>query len=357
MPQTCGTCRSSITDGDAFCQTCGSPVASAYSLDVLPESPDPAIAAVPTGGLPSWATPGRTGGLPSAPVTTAVPSAAAAPSGANETYMGARLQYKVPPEPTFDPLGNGRFLAQVGLRAALYILTYWLVSTVILVIFFVADIGSIANSLSSNAGTVNQFGDTVAPVSSSPINGFGDFLLVVLALFSLAMAISFWFTKIPILLSEWKLTVDGKAAATPMVFSHIAAVLYQRGTPIAPMRVQRFRLPQTGLRDYLELHSDMFYGYVACFGYGQDLYIGWTFWSKLSPIRYVFMFIARLWQSAFNRGSDLHVMLRYDSARALREVIHSATREGVDVAVGRLDAHGQGIIGSAIPVAEYAGTR
>jgi hypothetical protein len=68
------------------------------------------------------------------------------------------------------------------------------------------------------------------------------------------------------------------------------------------------------------------------------------------------MFIARIFQSLFGRGSDLYISLRYDSARALRETIHSATREGVDVAVGRLEALGQGIVGSAIPVTEHAVT-
>jgi hypothetical protein len=53
---------------------------------------------------------------------------------------------------------------------------------------------------------------------------------------------------------------------------------------------------------------------------------------------------------------DLFVSLRYDSARALRETIRSATREHVDVAAERLEARGHGIIGSAIPVTEHAGT-
>ena len=39
------------------------------------------------------------------------------------------------------------------------------------------------------------------------------------------------------------------------------------------------------------------------------------------------------------------------------ETMHSATREGVDVAVGRVEAQGQGIIGTAIPVAEHAVAR
>ncbi len=101
----------------------------------------------------------------------------------------------------------------------------------------------------------------------------------------------------------------------------------------------------------------MFYGYVACFPYGHDLYIGWTFWVRISPFRYLCMFVARIWQSLVNRGSDLYTSLRYDTARAMRETIHSATREGVDVAVGRVEAQGHGIIGTAVPVVEHAVTR
>lgn len=351
MPQTCTYCRSSINDGDAFCQNCGRPVTSTNELDVLAENPAPAIAAVPSGGLP-WAAPARAGGLPSAPITRAAPSAAASPSGANDAYMGARLQYRVPPEPSFDPLGNAKFLGQMGMRAALYGLAYALGTTVLGILFLLTNFEGIFGSLTSSS-SVSEFG-TAAP--SPGINGFGNFLIVVWFLFVLVLIICFWLLKIPIQLSEWKLTVDGKATAAPSVFGHITAVLYERRTPIAPMRVHRFRLPKTATaKDYLELNSDIFYGYVACFPYGTDLYIGWTFWSKLSPFRYVVMFVTRLWQSLFNRGSDLHVSLRYDSARALREVIHSTTREGVDVAIGYIEARGQGIIGSVIPVDERQG--
>jgi hypothetical protein len=358
MAQTCSYCRSSMNNGDVFCQTCGRQAPSANGLEMLPESPEPAVAAVPTGSLPSWASSGHSGGLPSAPPTRSVPSAAAAPGGANEMYMGRRLVYSTTPEPTFDPLGNSRFLAYMWQRLAMYALVGGLVSSVLFFLFIVSDVGTFVSYVSNSANnSVNEFGGTVASAGSgSPVNGFAGFLAVVFILFGLVMTLCFWFLKIPIQLSEWKLTVDGKAGAAPMVFNHIATVLYGRRTPIEPMRVQRFRLPQTGMRDYLELHSHIFYGYVACFPYGQDLYIGWTFWSRLSPFRYVCMFIARIFQTLFGRGNDLYISLRYDSARALRETIHSATREGVDVAVGRLEAFSQGIVGSAIPVTEHAGT-
>jgi hypothetical protein len=355
MAQTCSYCRSSISDGDAFCQICGRPApAPANGLDMLAPTPEPPVAAVATGRQPSWPPRGGTGGLPSAPPTRGVQSAAA--GGYSDPYVASRLTYTIPAEPTFDPLGSSRFLTQVLLRAALYFLTYVAAFTVIGFLFFATNYQAITSPITNSANSISAFSGAATATPSPGVNGFGYFLMVILFLLNLALTLSFWFLRVPIQLSEWKLTVDGKAAAAPMVFSHIAAVLYERGTPIAPMRVERFQLPGTGTRDYLELHSDIFYGYVACFAYGQDLYIGWTFWSKISPIRYVFMFLARLWQSLINRGSDLYIALRYDSARALRETIHSATREGVDVAVGRMEAQGQGIVGSAVlPVSEHAG--
>ena len=307
-----------------------------------------AVAAVPAGALPSWAAPARTG----RPAGSAACERAERGGGrVGRSVCCRRLTYSPILEPSFDPLGSSRFLVQVLIRAALYGLAYALGATVIGVLFLLTNFKNLTAPFSNS---VNNFGG-VSAAPSSGVNGFGDFLLFVWFLFALALVICFWFLKIPIQLSEWKLTVDGKAGAAPSVFSHVAAVMYKRQTPIAPMRVHRFRLPATGTRDYLEMHSHIFYGYVACFPYGQDLYIGWTFWSKLFPIRFVFMFIARIWQSLFNHGNDLNVSLRYDSARALREVIHSATRQGVDVAVGRLEAQGQGIIGTVIPMDERPG--
>src|SRR6185437_7466689 len=101
MPQTCTYCQSSIDDGDAFCQVCGRPTASANGSDVIAENPEPVIAAVPAGvptaGLPSWASPAGTGGLPSPVPARSRSSAAAAPGGANDVYMGRRLTYSAPP--------------------------------------------------------------------------------------------------------------------------------------------------------------------------------------------------------------------------------------------------------------------
>jgi hypothetical protein len=54
------------------------------------------------------------------------------------------------------------------------------------------------------------------------------------------------------------------------------------------------------------------------------------------------MVVARIWDVITQRGNDLYVTLRYESAKALRESMHSAVREGIDVAAGRVAAQGQG---------------
>jgi hypothetical protein len=248
----------------------------------------------------------------------------------NATYTGMRLMYSPIPEPTFDPLFNWRFAVQMAVR-------YWLYGWVYL---FGALAGIVICGLIALAGGIAA----------------GVTLFVIAAVVAgLVLSCCFWFLTIPIQLSEWKFSVDRKAAAAPIVFDHIAWVLRERETPLDQMQVRRLRLPGDGVRDYLELRRGIFAGYVACFPYGQDLYVGWTFWVRLSPFRWICMVIARIWQSITNRGSDLYTSLRYDSARAMRESMHSATREGVDVAIGRLTGQGHGIVGSTMSLVETAG--
>ena len=245
--------------------------------------------------------------------------------------MGMRLQYQTTPEPTFDPIGNVRFLFQMWVRSALYSVVY----------LFGAFVGLIICG--------------IIALVALPV-GLTLFVIAAVVVW-LVLAICFWFLKIPIQLSEWKISLDNKAAAVPMVFDHIAWVLRGRAVPLDSLQVRRLNLPGEGRRDYLELRHGIFTGYVACFAYGQDLYVGWTFWITLSPFRYVIMIVTRIWHSLFNRGSDLYTSFRYDSARAMRETMHSAAREGVDVAIGELAGQGHGVVGSVISVAESAGYR
>jgi len=155
----------------------------------------------------------------------------------------------------------------------------------------------------------------------------------------------------PALLSEWKFSVPEKAAAAPVTFEHIAWAFRRHETPLDLIQVRRLRLPGDQSRDYLELRRGLFTGFIACFGYGRDLYVGWTFYLRISPLRFLLMAVARLWQTLMRHGSELYVTLRFDYARAMREAMHSIAHEGVEVAMGQARPQGQGTVGSAVQVA------
>ena len=180
------------------------------------------------------------------------------------------------------------------------------------------------------------------------LHSFGVFRLWYIcgALVSLLFFLLYWLIPVPAQLSEWKYLVDGKAAVAPVIFDHIAWTLQQRKTPLDEAKVRKLKLAGGEARDYLEIRRALFSGLICCFPYGEDLYVGWTFWLRISPLRCLLMFLVRLWQILMRRGTDLYVTLRYDYAKAMREAMHNSARQGVDVAIGESHAEGQGTMGS-----------
>jgi hypothetical protein len=200
-------------------------------------------------------------------------------------------------------------MLQLGLRAFLYWCVWWVGGIVGVVFVLIVEIA------------------TRSPAFGGVLLALGGGVV------GLALLIAYWFTKVPIQISGWNQTIEWKGTAAPQVLSHIGSVLAGRQTPLDSVQVQRLELPglHGGPRDYLELRSSIFYGYVACFAYGTDLYVGWTFWVRISPFWYLLMFYMRFWQTLMNKGDDLHTSLRYDTARAMRGTMHSAVCEGVDL--------------------------
>lgn len=328
MTQTCVQCGTTMEADDTFCGGCGRAAANGGGPVVLPTSTQTGLPGVVTapGGRLKWPGSGDAA-RHSRPDTPA--DAALGQASPNAMYLGQRLLYDKTPEAPFDPIFNNRILFQMLRQWFLY----WTI------LFVGAIAGGIFFAIASFA-----IGFTL---------GFSLWWIAGL-ICSLTAACLFWLLPLPALLSEWKFSVDSQGMAAPIVFEHIAWALSRRETPLDSIQVQRLHLPGEGVRDYLQLRRGLFTGYVGCFAYGQDLYVAWTFWVKLSPARWLLMVIARIWQNITHRGTDLSVTLRYDSARAMREAMHSATREGIDVAVGQLPAQGHGIVGGTIAVTEVA---
>jgi hypothetical protein len=233
---------------------------------------------------------------------------------------GYNLSYTAPEE-SFDPLGNTRLLRQFLMHAVLYFFVY---------------VG-----LSLGFGLLF----TILAFIGLGIKAFALWYIGA-GLTGLLFLCLYWLIPVPAQVSEWKTLVDDQAAAAPVIFDHIAWALQRRQTPLDEAKIRKLKLAGGEGRDYLEIRRALFSGLICCFAYGEDLYVGWTFWLRVSPARCVLMFLARLWQTINRRGTDLYVTLRYDYAKAMREAMHNSAREGVDVAIGQMSPQGRGTAGS-----------
>lgn len=233
----------------------------------------------------------------------------------NEQYLGMRLVYADGEAESLDPL-TWRFIKALFIHWIIAGLAFWL----FLIFLFLVGVRS-----------------------SSTLSYLG-----------LLWTAVWFFIPVGVSISEWKLMVDGQAAAAPQAFDHIAWVFHRRKTPVDRLSVRRLMLGGQASRDYLYVQLGVFRGYVSCFPFGDDLYIGWTFWWRLSTWTWWAILCRRAFQALTLRGSELHNILRYDNAKALREAIHGAAREGVDAASGAIAFQGTGTIGNDIPI-EAAG--
>jgi len=318
MDGTCSTCGEPLAADDAFCGGCGARQAppppraglpvpnlatpAASSVTIARDVPEP-VADI---GVPAW--PGSGAGAAGTWLAGAagmIPPDAAVGRGRSNAN---RLGYSPGADQSFDPLGNAKLLRQYLINLLVYLGAYFIGGFVAFIFFGILAFAS----------------RSLAPLVLYEFAA---------ALFSFLFACLFWLVPSPAQLSEWRHLVDDQGAAAPMVFERISAAIGRHQTPLDSLRVRPLALAGGQSRDYLELHSGLFTAYICCFAYGQDLFVGWTFWVRASPARLIFMGIARIWQILTVRGSDLHTTLRYDYAKAMREAVHSVAREGTDLAI------------------------
>ena len=157
---------------------------------------------------------------------------------------------------------------------------------------------------------------------------------------ALALAILFWIIPVPALLGQWTMLVESSADASTAAFEHIAMAFRDHDAPLDSLEVPAVSPPRESARDYLELRRGRFSGYISCFPHGRDLYVGWTFFVRMSPARLMLLSIGRTVQHLTRRGGDIKRALWFESARALVAAMHSATLAGTRAAVSAPDAPG-----------------
>jgi hypothetical protein len=245
------------------------------------------------------------------------------------TYLGHRLLYQAGDE-SVDPLVNPRYLGAMAVRA-LFVFLIWVVGEIVIsVVFFVLS------AATAQDGTA---------VGAVVLLGF-----LVQVVWCLGLLCVYWLLPLPALVSEWKLAVNGKAPAAREALDHVAWVLREREAPLGTLVAERGKLRGQPDRTYLRVKEDIFSAFVSCFAFGDDLYIGWMLWIEMSPARWFLHWWNRMVRTLRLKGPAMYVTLRFDSARAMREVVHLSVREGVDVATGRREARGQGYVGESLTV-------
>lgn len=179
---------------------------------------------------------------------------------------------------------------------------------------------------------------------------------VLAGVFGFVLSIVLWWGPVWVPISEWKFMLDGKGEVASSAFEHSASAFRGRRTPVTPC-VQRILLGRGASRDYLYVQDGIFRGYLVAFPYGRDLYVGWTYWWRVSAVHWLWIGVTRIYQHLTLRGSQLHAIHRYDGAKALREAIHGAAREGLDAASGSVPFQGKGTVGSDLRIEEVGQVR
>lgn len=235
----------------------------------------------------------------------------AAAGGSNDVYVGQRLLYRIQLEE-----GDQAFGAVTGQAARSALFGILLLGTALY--FLVGLVGSLFLHLNS-----------------------GILLVLLLAAYAIVGLIPErqW-------VSQWELTLDGRAEAAGAAYATIAKTLRDRQIPVA-VEPRRVRSSIGGdVRNYLVVRRGRYSVYVGVFPFGTGLFLTWTMWLDMSRLRIIGRYLAEVLATLVGRGSHFHQVIRSDQDRALREAVHNATREGVEAAVLGTDLSVEAIFGS-----------
>lgn len=215
-----------------------------------------------------------------------------------------------------DPACSTRFLLRVLRQAGVFAGIYVLTETVLLIVFLSLGFAKMGLHTAFRLETQSLW-----PVA-------------------LGLAILFWIIPVPALLGQWAMLVESSADASSVTFEHIALAFRDHDAPLDSLEVRAVSPPHESPRDYLELRRGRFSGFISCFPHGRDLYVGWTFFLRMSPAQLMLISVVRSVQHVTRRGGDVRRALWSESTRALIAAMHSATLAGVGSAVTAPDAAG-----------------
>ena len=155
-----------------------------------------------------------------------------------------------------------------------------------------------------------------------------------------AAVVVFWLvfllSKLDEPIGEWRVVLADRADVSDSVYSAIRGRLAERDLPLQDV-IARRTYSRHGVSNRLVLVDGYYHVYVTVFPYGTSLYLGWTMWRRRRGVALVKRFVSDLVASLGGRLDSVDLMLRTEHPRAIREVVHALCREGLHVAVDRIE--------------------
>lgn len=186
------------------------------------------------------------------------------------------------------------------------------------------------------------------------VEGGARAVSVVGAVLGTLMFLLTWLLPYHETISEWQYLVEGRAEAADSAYGAIHMTLHQRNFPLqVTYRRIRSELVAGGARNYLLVRQAPYTAYVGVFAYGNALYVDWMLTRVQSPVAMLYRHLkVRLLAVLTQDGAGFRMLLAAELPKALREAVHSAVREGVQVASDNLRVPMEYAFGREIPVTD-----
>jgi hypothetical protein len=237
----------------------------------------------------------------------------------HSNYRGQRLTHE-PPDELVSDIVTTRILRPHLLRSGFFLMLFLAVNVLSFVIFFFALIAAASSAVNSSSYRYESSADD----SASGLVGLAYLLGLLQILVVVAWIVSLFFPiREPI--AEYGLLIEGRGSASAVSYAWIVNTIRVRQSP--------FRTDFAKVRGFplLLLANGREEGFVIVRPVGNDLYLGWSMWRSRSTI----VLIGHIFRDMFSGfgGKGLDGEVRAAATRALRELIHSVTREGVQAAI------------------------
>ncbi|MBO0652507.1 hypothetical protein J1792_06815 [Streptomyces triculaminicus] len=159
--------------------------------------------------------------------------------------------------------------------------------------------------------------------------------------------------------AEWRTLLEDKAPASPSAYAAIYGALARRRIPVAAVasRIRSDILQPEAVSNRLVVSSGRYVAYISVFEYGTSLYLGWTMWRIRPGAVIIGTYLKDLLGGLLGRTGDVNQMLRTERPRAMREAVHSAVREGVEIAVQGVEVPIASTFGQDLPITSTIGQR